>query len=60
MEESYYRSVLRHFKKYPNEHLKNMNDDDCEEEHEGIVSNAAWSETFCVRRIRMFHYSFKF
>ena len=39
-EKSYYRAVLRHFLKYPNEHWKIMNDDDCEEEHERIVSNA--------------------
>ena len=47
VKESYYRSVLRHFLKYPNEHLKNMNDDDCEE-YEKIVSKAAWSEKFHV------------
>ncbi|WP_186808556.1 hypothetical protein [Priestia megaterium] len=44
VKESYYRSVLRHFLKNPNEHLKNMNDYDCEEEYERISSNTAWSE----------------
>ncbi|QSX23889.1 hypothetical protein [Priestia megaterium] len=46
MKESYYRLVLCHFLKYPNEMLNTMNDDDCEEEYEKIVSNAAWSENF--------------
>ncbi|MBZ6485085.1 hypothetical protein [Priestia aryabhattai] len=46
VKESYYRLVLRHFLKYPNEMLNTMNDDDCEEEYEKIVSNAAWSENF--------------
>ncbi|MED4758635.1 hypothetical protein [Priestia megaterium] len=41
VEESYYRSVLRHFLKYSNEHLRNMNADDCEEEYKKIVSKAA-------------------
>jgi len=48
MKESYYCLVLRHFLKYPNEMLNTMNDDDCEEEYEKIVSNAAWSENFHV------------
>ncbi|WP_179884121.1 hypothetical protein [Priestia megaterium] len=48
VKESYYRSVLRHFLKYPNEHLKNMNDDDCQEEYKRIVSNTAWSENLYV------------
>ena len=48
VKERYSRSVLRHFLKYPNEHLKNLNDDDCEEEYERIVSNAAWSENLYV------------
>jgi hypothetical protein len=48
VKESYYWSGLRHFLKYPNEHLKNMNNDDREEEYERIVSNAAWSENFYV------------
>jgi len=46
VKESYYRSVLRHFLRYSNEHLKNMNDDNCEEEYERIVSNAVWGESF--------------
>ena len=48
MKESYYRLVLRHFLKYPNDMLNTMNDDDCEEEHEKVVSNVAWSENFHV------------
>jgi len=48
VKESYYRLVLRHFLKYPNEMLNTMNDDDCEEEYEKVVSNAAWSENFHV------------
>ena len=48
VKESYYRLVLRHFLKYPNEMLNIMNDDDCEEEYEKVVSNAAWSENFHV------------
>ncbi|WP_179891685.1 hypothetical protein [Priestia megaterium] len=48
MRESYYRLVLRHFLKYPNEMLNAMNDDDCEKEYEKIVSNVAWSENFHV------------
>ncbi|MDD1516077.1 hypothetical protein [Priestia megaterium] len=46
MKESYYRLVLRHFLKYPNEMLNTMNDDACKEEYEKIVSNAAWNENF--------------
>lgn len=46
MKKSYYRLVLRHFLKYPNEMLNTMNDEDCEEEYKKIVSNAAWSENF--------------
>ena len=60
VKESYYRSVLRHFLNYPNEHLKNMNDDDCEEEYERIVGNAALSEKFYLWGIRKFYYIFKF
>ncbi|WP_179892803.1 hypothetical protein [Priestia megaterium] len=45
IKESYYRLVLRYFLKCPNEMLNAMNDD-CEEEYEKIVSNAAWSEKF--------------
>ncbi|MEH7209900.1 hypothetical protein V7094_27435 [Priestia megaterium] len=48
MRESYYRLALLHFLKYPNEMLNAMNDDDCEEEYEKIVSNAAWSENLYV------------
>lgn len=44
MKESYCRLVLHHFLKYPNEMMNTMNDDNCEEEYEKIVSNAAWSE----------------
>jgi len=47
VKESYYRLVLRHFLKYPNEMLNAMNDD-FEEKYEKIVSNAAWSENFYV------------
>lgn len=54
VKESYYGLVLRHFLKYPNEMLNAMNDDDCEEEYEKIVSNAAWSENFYVRKNRSF------
>ncbi|MDF2052638.1 hypothetical protein [Priestia megaterium] len=36
MKESYYRLVLRHFLKYPNEMLNTMNDD-CEEEYEKLL-----------------------
>jgi len=32
--------------------------EDCEEEYEKVVSNAAWSENFYVRRIREFYYMF--
>lgn len=60
MRESYYRLVLRHFLKYPNEMLNAMNDNDCEKEYEKIVSNVAWSENFHVWRIREFYYIFKF
>lgn len=48
MKESYYRLVLRHFLKDPNEMLNIMNDDDYEEEYEKVVSNVAWSEKFHV------------
>jgi len=48
VKESYYHLFLRHFLKYPNEMLNTMNDDDCEEEYEKVVSNAAWSENFHV------------
>ncbi len=48
MKESYYRLVLRHFLKDPKEMVKAMNGDDCEEEHEKIVSNVACSEKFYV------------
>ncbi|MGG4018855.1 hypothetical protein ABEV70_26835 [Priestia megaterium] len=48
MKESYYRLVLRHFLKYPNEMLNTMNNDDCEEEYEKVVSNVGWSENYCV------------
>ncbi|MEH6884176.1 hypothetical protein V7Z92_09490 [Priestia megaterium] len=41
VKESYYRLVLRHFLKYTNEMLNAMNDDDCEEEYEKVVSNVA-------------------
>jgi len=41
MKESYYRLVLHHFLKCPNEMLNAMNDDNCQEEYEKIVSNAA-------------------
>ena len=44
MKESYYGLILSRFLKYPNEMLNAMNDDDCEEEYERIVSNTAWSE----------------
>lgn len=48
MKESYYRLVLRHFMTYPNKMLNTMNGDDCEEEYEKIVSNAAWIKYFYV------------
>ncbi|MFB8426310.1 hypothetical protein ACFC4S_30280 [Priestia megaterium] len=48
MKESYYRLVLRHFLKYPNEMLNTMNDDDCEGKYKKISSNPAWSENFYV------------
>jgi len=48
MKESYYHLVLPHFLKYPNEMLKAMNDDYCEEKYENIVSNADSSEKFQV------------
>ncbi|MDP1471888.1 hypothetical protein Q8G32_29035 [Priestia megaterium] len=47
MKESYYRLVLRHFLKHPNEMLNTMNDDR-EEEYGKVVSNFAWSENFHV------------
>ncbi len=47
MKKSYYRLDLRHFLKYPNDMLSNMNDD-YEEEYEKIVDNAACIETFYV------------
>lgn len=59
MKESYYRLVLHHFLKYPSEMLNNMNDDGCEEKHEKIVSNIAWSENFYVSIIWKFYYNFK-
>ncbi|MFE7083735.1 hypothetical protein [Priestia megaterium] len=59
MKERYYRLVLHHLLKHPNEML-NITNDDCEEEYEKVVSNAAWSENFYVRRIREFYYMFTF
>ncbi|MED4297375.1 hypothetical protein P4678_22330 [Priestia megaterium] len=46
IKESYYRSVLRHFLKYPSGQLKNMNEDECQEEYEKIVSNSICIERF--------------
>ncbi|GMG76960.1 hypothetical protein ShirakiTB12_54290 [Priestia megaterium] len=40
VKEGYYRSVLRHFLKYPNEMLRSMNEDECQEEYERIVSDS--------------------
>ncbi|WP_176543643.1 hypothetical protein [Priestia megaterium] len=47
MKEHYYRLALPHLLPYPNDMLSNMNDD-CGEEYEKIVDDAAWSETFYV------------
>lgn len=47
MKESYYRLVLRHFLKDPNEMLNTMNGD-CEEEYEKVVRDIARSENFHV------------
>lgn len=47
MKERYYRLVLRHFVKHPNEMLNTIRDG-YEEEYEKVVSNVAWSEKFYV------------
>ena len=54
MKESYYRLVLRHFLKYPNEMLNTMNDDDCKEEYEKLLVMLLGVKIFTCEKLGSF------